>query len=465
MNFLKRVYNAFDERAGITEMLGPILRHPVPRGTDWWYVFGSATLLAFIIQIVTGVILATMYIPSTEHAYQSIKFITDQATLGRLLRGIHFFSASAMIALVAIHAIRVFLMASYKYPREVNWLSGVFLLFLTLGMGFTGQLLRWDENAYYAIIVGAEQAGRLPFIGKYLADFLIAGKTIGGSTLTRFYSFHIFLIPATMFAILGLHLYLVLRNGISEPPKPGQIVDPKTYRGWYKKLLDREGIPFWPYVIWRDIAFGALVAIAVVALALIFGPPKLSTPPDPTIINTNPRPDWYLLWYFAVLALIPPATENYVMIGAPLVAALVMFLLPFLSNKGERSPLRRPWAPVIVLLLLISFGALLVQGYKSPWSPDFNAKPLPASVVNSTHPDIVQGASLFYQKGCEYCHEISGYGGHRGPVLTTVGDRLTRDEMIIQILNGGGNMPAFANIITPDELNLIVDFLQTRTGP
>ena len=307
-------------------------------------MFGSATLFAFIVQVVTGIALATMYIPSTENAYQSINFITNVAILGKVLRGIHYFGASAMIIMIGAHMIRIYLMGSYKFPREVNWLSGTVLLLMTLAMAFTGQLLRWDQNAFWSVIVGAEQAGRAPLIGKYLAQFILAGQTVGGSTLSRFFSFHVFFIPAVIFGVLGFHLYLVLHNGISEPPKSGQPVEPKTYRSWYQKMLNEKGLPFWPDVAYRDALFGALVIFVVVILAAIIGPPLLGTPPDPTIIQANPRPDWYLLWYFSMLALIPPGIENYVIIGFPLLVGIVLIILPFIWNKGERSPRRRPWA-------------------------------------------------------------------------------------------------------------------------
>jgi ubiquinol-cytochrome c reductase cytochrome b subunit len=465
LNILKRLYQAFDDRVGISDTLMPLAKHPVPPGTGWGYVFGSATLFAFILQVVTGIALATMYIPSTEHAYNSIAFITNEAVLGNLLRGIHYFGASAMVVSVGAHMIRVFLTGSYKFPREVNWLSGTFLLLFTIAMAFTGQLLRWDQNAFWTVVVGAEQAGRAPFIGDFLAQFILAGSTVGGATLTRFFSFHVFFIPALIFAIFGLHIFLVVRHGVSEPPKAGRLVDVKTYRSWYQALLDREGIPFWPDVAWRDAVFSVAMILVVVLLALIFGPLPLGKPPDPTIIQANPRPDWYLLWYFAVLALIPPATENYVIIGAPLLAGIVLLALPFFFNRGERSPVRRPWAFGIVISVVVMIGTLTVIGQQSPWSPDFSAQPLPESVIGASSGPIYEGAQLFHKKGCEYCHNIAGYGGHRGPDLTYVGDLLTRQEMTIRILNGGNLMPAFASNITPEELTLILDFLQSRKAP
>ncbi len=464
MRWLRAAWRWFDDRTGVSQTVEPVARHPVPPGTNWWYVFGSATLLAFVIQVVTGIALSTAYVSSTADAYETLRFISDKAVLGHFLRGLHYFGASAMVLLIGIHMVRVYVMAAYKYPREVSWLTGVVLLGLTLLMGFTGQLLRWDQDAVWSVFVAAEQAGRVPFIGKALAHFLLAGGTVGATTLSRFFAFHVFFIPAMIFAFLGFHLYLVIRNGISEPPKAGRVVDPKTYRDWYRDHLEKHGHPFWPDAAWRDMAFGIAVLGVILLLAWRVGPPELGKPPDPTIIQAYPRPDWYLLWYYAVLALIPPALESYLIVLAPLTAGLLLFLLPFLSNYGERSPWRRPWAVAIVLFVVLMIGTLWVQGRKAPWSPDFSAKPLPAGVIGASSGPVYEGAQLFHAKGCEFCHEVAGHGGHRGPSLTAVADRLTRQQMTIRIMNGGVNMPAFAGNLTPGDLDRILAFLESRSA-
>ena len=166
MNILRRIWQWLDDRAGLTEAFKPLATHPVPPNTGWMYVFGSATLTAFLIQVVTGIVLATVYVPSSGQAFESLQFITQQATFGNLLRGIHFFGASAMVFLVGVHMARVFLTGSFKFPREMSWISGVLLFCLTVGLGLSGQLLRWDQNAVWSAVVGAEQAGRFPWIGK-----------------------------------------------------------------------------------------------------------------------------------------------------------------------------------------------------------------------------------------------------------------------------------------------------------
>ena len=462
MRLLRTIWEWFDARTDASKVIGPILKHPAPPRTGWMYVFGSATLFAFLIQVFTGIALATAYVSSAGQAYQSLHWITSHAFLGHLLRGMHYFGASAMVLLVGLHMIRTFLTGSYKFPRELNWVVGVMLLGFTILMGFTGQLLRWDQNGVWSTIVAAEQAGRVPIVGRWLARLILGGQTVGGATLSRFFAFHVFFIPALIFGMLGLHLALVLRHGISEPPDARRPVDPKTYRAWYERMLQREGVPFWPDAAWRDVVFGTLVVASVVFLAWRFGPPELTSPPDPTIIHADPRPDWYLLWYFAVLAQLPHGTETYVIVGAPLIAGICLLILPLVFNRGQRAPSRRPWAVASIIIIVTAVGVLWRQGDKSPWSPAFGAQPLSAAVVHADTPQVAQGAQLFHAKGCEYCHSISGHGGHRGPDLTLVAERLNPRQITLRILNGGYNMPAFASSLKPQELNALVAFLNTR---
>lgn len=443
-------------------MIKPLADHLVPANATWLYVFGSATLFTFILQVVTGVGLSMIYQPTSETAYESLRYMTYQMPLGKILRGIHYWGASAMIVLVGIHAIRVYLMAAFKYPREMSWISGVFLLLLTVGMGFTGQLLRWDDNGVWSAIVGAQQAGRIPFIGTSLAQFLMAGPTLGGATLSRFFSFHVFLIPAIIFLLLGLHLYLVIRNGISEPPKQGQPVDPKTYRTWYNNMLEEKGVSFWPHAAWRDMLFGNVVVLVVVILAIVFGPPDIGEPPDPANINANPRPDWYLLWIFALFALMPRGIESAAIAFGPLIAIAVLILLPVFNYKGERSPLRRPWAIIIIILLLTTVVTFWVAGRRAYWSPQYHARPIPASIAGAPGSVSAEGASLMYRKACLNCHQVGGTGGKAGPDLTWVGDRLTSYEITLKILNGGGNMPAYAGVLSAPDMDKIVQFLSKR---
>jgi ubiquinol-cytochrome c reductase cytochrome b subunit len=452
-----------EDRTGLWKTFGPMLRHPVPRKAGWMYVFGSATMMAFLIQVLTGTALATIYVPSTSQAYGTLQYITRGAPLGRILRGMHFYGASAMVLLVGIHMARVYLTASYKYPRAVNWLTGIVLLFLTLGLGFTGQLLRWDQDGVWSVVVAAEQAGRVPFVGHYLAHLVMGGETVGGTTLSRFFAIHVFFIPGLIFGFLALHLFLVLQHGISEPPKSGEPVDPKTYRKKYEELLKKEGVPFWPDAAWRDVIFSFIVCVTILVLAIAVGPPNLNKPPDPTQIDAVPRPDWYFFWYFSLMALLPHGSATYLLWILPLALVLVPTFVPVLFSKGERSLKKRPWAPIIVLVTVVTILALWRLGIQAPWTPHFDTPPLAASIVHSNDLAVQRGAVLFHDKACLYCHMVDDQGGLRGPNLTYVADRLTREQMIWRISNGGYNMPGYTYNLNAKEMGDLVTFLKSRT--
>ena len=305
--------------------------------------------------------------------------------------------------------------------------------------------------------------GRIPFIGNWIAYFLLRGTNIGWETLSRFFAMHVFLFPAIIFMVVGYHLYLVFRNGISEPPKPGRLVDPKTYRKWYEDMLAKKGVPFFPDAIWRDAVFSALVFIIIVSLAWFIGAPALTSKPDLTNVNVNPSPDWYFSWIFALFALMPRQIESYVIAFGPLIGGALIFALPFISNKGERSPLKRPWAIAGVIFVILSISSLWYMGYKEPWSPHFDAKPLPTTkTVGEFTASEKKGVELFNTVGCLYCHKINGHGGIRGPELTNVQKRLTEDQIIIRIVNGAENMPAYGGSLTKEELQDIVDYLMTN---
>ncbi|HEY1765153.1 MAG TPA: cytochrome b N-terminal domain-containing protein [Opitutaceae bacterium] len=460
--FAVAIWRWLDGRLGISDLIGPSLKHLIPRNATWWYVFGSATMVAFIVQVITGVALAFSYVPSAGQAYETLKFITDAAPFGHFLRGLHYYGASAMVLLIGVHIAQTFLFGSYKYPREMNWVTGVLLLGFTLAMGFSGQLLRWDQTAAWSVVVAAEQLGRVPWIGDWLAKLVLGGTNIGGATLTRFFVIHVFVIPGLLFIFIALHLWLVLRHGISEPPVPGKPVEEKKYQEAYHQELARSGVPFWPDGAWRDVVFGTGVVIAISLLAYFSGPPTLGLPPDPSILQADPRPDWYLLWYFAVLALIPHRIEGIFMIVAPLAAGFILILAPLLGSKGERHWSRRPWSIGVVVMAWLMIGSLWIVGARSPWSPNFEAKPLSVAVVGTDTGPIAHGARLFYDHACLNCHLVDGYGGRRGPDLSLVGDRLTRMDIVIRILNGGNNMPAFGNMLKPEEVDDLVAFMQSR---
>lgn len=472
---MKKIFQWFDSRLGISDTFLPMLRHPVPRALagpkGWWYVFGSASLTLFVLQVLTGIGLALTYVPSADKAYESLLFLNFEQPWGWFLRALHYWSGSAMVVLVLVHITQVFLHAAYKYPRELTWVVGVFLLLCTLGMAFTGQVLRWDPDAYWGVGVGASMAGRIPEAGPSVVDLMLGGPIVGGDTLSRFFALHVFVIPGALIALLAVHLWLVLKKGISGPPEPGELVDPKTYDAEYEKEVHERGVPFSAEPILKDMIFSALVVIAIVAIAAIVGPKGPSAPPDPTLSGANPRPDWPFLWLFALLALSPPSAETAIILIMPVVIILGLLAVPFVSNRGERAPSRRPVAVLAVIVIFSALGVLTYLGHTAPWSPKMTAwssDPTPENYVKQATPLQLQGALVFQNKQCRNCHALDGVGGHRGPDLNGVGLRLTEDQLVDQVSNGtpgGGNMPAYGKQMKPAEMTALVDFLQSLRPP
>ena len=213
----KKVYAWLDERIGLQDLYKGILDRPEPKG-NWWNTLGSASLFLFVLQGVTGIFLTAYYTPSPDHAYDSITYIMNSVAFGWLIRGIHHWGATLMVVVVFIHLLRVFVTASFKYPRELTWLIGIGLLILTLGMGFTGYLLPWDQRAYWATTVGTQIAGTAPWIGEFILKALRGGTELSALTLQRFFSAHIWMLPVLLSGLIGVHLFLIIRHGESHWP-------------------------------------------------------------------------------------------------------------------------------------------------------------------------------------------------------------------------------------------------------
>ena len=439
MRMLRRIGGWISDRLGLERILEIVAHHRVPAETasrrkGWMYVFGTALLIAFLLQVVTGIALATKYVPSAAHAYDSLRFITDEMSFGAMLRGMHYFGAAAMVVLVLLHMTRVFLTGSYKFPRELNWITGVLLLALTLAMAFTGQLLRWDANGVWGVFVASHYVGRVPLIGEALKELMLAGDTVGGATLSRFYAFHVIAMPLLIFGLIGVHVYLVLKHGISEPPEAGRPVDPTTYRERYRSLLARSDRRYFPDVAWREAVFGTLVVLAVIGLALLLGPKGPAEPPDPTMIPAEPKPDWFLIWYYGLIALKPPELETLVMVYLPILVLVGLIALPLVFGRGERSPARRPWAVLSVLLVAVALGVLTDLGTRAPWVMEFEPEPIPAAAVADTSESVRRGAAVYLERGCQYCHAVDGSGGDYGPSLVGIMKRLPPEIVTARII-------------------------------
>jgi quinol-cytochrome oxidoreductase complex cytochrome b subunit len=215
--FWKNIFQWFDDRLGLNDLYKATMDRPEPKG-NWWNTLGSASLFLFLMQGLTGIFLTVYYTPSPDHAYDSIQYIMNGVQFGWLIRGIHHWGASLMVIVVFIHMVRVFVTASYKYPRELTWLIGVGLLLLTLGMGFTGYLLPWNQKAFWATTVGTAIAGSVPGLGEFILKALRGGPDLSALTLSRFFSAHIWILPALLVGLIGVHIFLIIKHGESAFP-------------------------------------------------------------------------------------------------------------------------------------------------------------------------------------------------------------------------------------------------------
>jgi ubiquinol-cytochrome c reductase cytochrome b subunit len=461
----QRIYDWFERRLQLEGPIADAALHQVPRETaSWWYVFGSGAFTLFLLQVVTGILLAIIYVPSAGEAWNSLNALNHQIPLGWYLRALHGWGSNFMVAIVFIHMSQVFLFGAYKYPRELTWISGVFLLLMTLGMAFTGQVLRFDQDAYWGLGIGVSMVSRVPLIGGGLVHLLLGGPIMAGATLARFFDLHVFVIPGLLFGFVGLHIWMVLKLGINEWPMPGRIVRRSTYVKEYNRLAHEDGIPFIPGAFWKDLFFAAAMVAAVAVCAWIFGPSGPGGPPDPAIIQTNPKPDFPFLWIFSILAYLPPALETPVILVAPVLAILALLAVPLVAGEGEKSWRRRPVAVLAVAFIAVGWGEFTQLGTVTPWSPHMDAwssDPIPVRYLRNATPLVRQGADVFQEKQCRNCHSIGGLGGQRGPALDSVATRMTRDQLRFKVVTGGGNMPAFGKSLSAPEVQALVAFLST----
>jgi len=249
---------------------------------------------------------------------------------------------------------------------------------------------------------------------------------------------------------------------------PGRLVNRTTYRREYEEQVQRDGVPFFPDAAKRDIVFAGITISAVLACAAIFGPFGPNGQPDPTIIQTTPRPDFYFLSLFSVFALLPPWTETFLILTGPVVGIIALLALPFISGTGEKSWRRRPMSVIGIVTVFLTLWTLTWLGLSSPWSPHMEAwsgAPVPVEYVRGRSPLELQGALLVQGKQCRNCHALGGMGGQRGPALDDVATRLTHGQLVRQILQGGGNMPAYGKNLSPAEVTALVAFLGTMHPP
>jgi cytochrome b6 len=343
----------FDERFGISAIMEFLRKKTVPQHKHTiWYYTGSSILFFFVVQVITGFMLAFYYKPTLEEANKSVARIMTEVPLGWIIRSVHFWSASFMIALVFIHLIGIWLVKSYRKPRELTWMSGVFLLIVTLLFGFTGYLLPWDDLSLSATKVGTDIPRSIPVIGAWVTQFLRGGEDVTGDTLSRFFSFHICILPIFVLLIIAIHIYLIQKQGMSLP-LAAEIKEEKV----------RE-IPFWPNFVYREMIVWLILGGVLFSLAVFF-PPSLDKQAD--LMAPAPqgiKPEWYFLFLFQTLKIFPAKIlfVSGVTVAALLIAlaGILFFFLPLIDN--------RPYGRKGKILTLIAYAFIAYAVAMTAWS-------------------------------------------------------------------------------------------------
>ncbi len=357
MSSTAHIQQWLDERFGWADLIRPLKKKSVPHHKlSYWYFLGGMTLFLFIVQVTTGILLLLYYRPSANEAFESVQYISTQVRFGWLVRSIHSWSANLMIFTAFAHMFSVLFLRAYRKPRELTWLSGALLLFLALGFGFSGYLLPWNTLAFFATKVGTEVAGQVPFIGDWIMRFLRGGPDVTGATLTRFFGFHVAILPGITTVLLGLHIALVQRFGISVPPA--------VERQWGANPQQYREMKFFPNFALREL-MAWYVALGVLGVLAAVFPWGLGTKADPFApAPAGIKPEWYFLFAFQTLKLIPAKIAHIdgevlgvLAFGA---AGLLWLLLPFAEPKRS-SGYRAVLAFGIVALAYI--GSMTVYGY------------------------------------------------------------------------------------------------------
>ncbi len=334
-----------EDRTGWSGPLRKLLRYPVPEHAhrNPMFSLGSLTVVLFIVQAVTGMLLAFYYEPSPEGAYQSTDFIQYELPLGWLIRGVHHWGASFMVVVVILHMLRVYLYGAYKRPRELTWLIGIVMLLIVVSFGFTGYLLPWDQKAFWATKVGTNIAGTVPLIGDWLMRFMRGGTEMGQATVTRFYAVHMLLLPMTLVLLVAVHLALMRRNKLAPPLRP---------RNGPEKT-----VPFYPDQLLKEAVLALGVIVALGFLASIF-PAPLEVAADPTDTSYVPKPDWYFLFFFKLLGFFPGRFEAVATVLIPMFFFGSLALIPFIDTSPERRPWRKPVTTIAFSVYAIGIIAL-----------------------------------------------------------------------------------------------------------
>jgi quinol-cytochrome oxidoreductase complex cytochrome b subunit len=450
---LRKLSRAIPHRLGWEQGIGPFLLKELPSKTAWSATLGSLCVMLFGIMFVTGVFLAMYYNPSPDKAYSAIDYIMNDVPWGWLLRGLHHWGASAMVIVVFLHMMTSFFAGSYKKPREFTWLSGVVMLLIVLGLGFTGYLLPWDLKAYWATTVSTNIPKDIPVVGQFLSRVALGGDSISGATLTRFYAVHAMLLPALLVAFIAFHIYLVRAHGIAEPseetngePKP-EAKPTKPYR-------------FYPEHLWRAtivflVTFGVLLALSI--FAHIPREEIAGTQVD----NYLPRPEWYYMWLFQLLTLFPGRFEWVGSLVVPMLLLVALFALPFIGRRSSHLGVKnRPLPLALGTTAIVGIVYLTCMGFAG-------AKPYGQTILvpdRQLSASETRGLYLYTERQCAYCHQIDGQGGRRaGPDLSNVVPKHRTPDYLMryihdpQSINRTSIMPKYD--LPQQDLASLADFL------
>ena len=452
-----RIGRWVDERLAIGPLLRAFVDRRVPGNIGWFHTLGSATLFLLVVQVVTGIALSMSYVPSPDHAYESILFI-DQTPFGGLVRGIHHWAAGFLVLFIGLHTLRVFIWGAHRYPREITWLVGAGLFFIVLGFAFTGYLLPWDQKAYWATVVGTNIAGAAPLVGHAVLELLRGGVQLGAVTLARFYGIHIWVLPAALAILVGVHLFAVVRQGIAASPRRRPLVAPEpglSRRAAYEREYAAEkasGKPFWKSLL-KDALVAGLVLVAVLVVAVWQGA-ALEAKADPNSTSYVPRPEWYFLDMFQLLWYFTGSLEPLLIFLVFTAGAVVFVLVPFLDRGSARHPRQRPIAMGLTAIVVVGVVGLTYIG----------ASATPAGVIRIPETSGMTdqekaGLKVFNDQGCTACHQIRGIGGHTGPDLSKAGFRWELVDIRSQIVTPKDeDMPAYDKLAQP-QLDDLVTYL------
>jgi ubiquinol-cytochrome c reductase cytochrome b subunit len=353
---LKRLQSWLEERWPVKAVVRWSLEEEIAGGPRWPYVLGSCTLFLFVVQVVTGVWQLLYYVPTTDHAYDSVTYLRFGVTFGWLVHGLHCWGANFFIVVLGLHMVRVYVWGAYKNPRELTWITGVALLFTAILLMFTGGLLPWDELGYWAAQVGTSMAGTVPWLGEFFKPLLRAGYTMGQLTLSRFFTFHVMLLPAALAALVVIHLVAFRQQGSVGPWRPE------------KRLKNG---PFWPDQVLMDIAAVSVLLVAMVFLSA-YWPAQVSGPADPLDNYYEPKPAWPFLFLYQTLKVFHGPMEAVGTALLPLLIIVMFLLVPFLDRREEHSPAKRPvfmaagFAFAAGVLVLTYFGYASHPGMLNP---------------------------------------------------------------------------------------------------